>query len=622
MTDLKFLKIYYNNKWIFNSSKIRKEFNNGSLDSILLPFADTTLSTFQKLTCIDSGINSPHCVNCGERFYKWCSNFLCASCKTTQMIARKRITMIEKYGNEHALQNKSILNKMKKTMIDKFGVDNSAKHAGLNEKRKNTNLKKYGFESASKCKSVQDKVKNTNICRFGVERPAQNKDIIKKMMQTTKEKYGVENAAQSPIVYDKIRKTNLEKYGVENPSQHEDVKRKKIETCQNNFGVDYGTQSPIVYDKIRKTNLEKYGVENPSQHDGIKRKIQNTHHLNFINTLSENYLDVLNEKYKEYCENKFSFLWLSHQTQIPPNGLRSLMKRYNLEIKNHPIKVSSEEYDLFKHVSSFYDGKITQSDRKQLSGKEIDIWIPEKNLGIEYHGVYWHSENPISHLEKYKIAKDAGISLLQIFSSEWKYKSEIVVSLIKAKLNIFDDRVFARHTMVKEITNDEYKSFTEQNHLQGYSPAKIRVGLFIDNILISVMSFSKPRFDKNHEWEMVRYCNLLNTQIIGGASKLFKYFIKTYNPSSVITYADVRYSTGEIYNTLGFNYSHHSPPNFFYFKPYEEILESRQKYQKYKLKKLFPDLYDVTKTGEQIMLEAGYSRIYDAGNLVFTWKRP
>ena len=644
-----------------------KNTNNIVLQSIEDAFP-SKYSIVQKCKFVLADNIETKCVTCQNILEKWQDEMLCRPCRKIRHKERLKETFNKNYGCDFGFQSSVVKDKIKQTNLEKYGVECVLQSEIIKSKTKQTNIEKYGHEHAAQSEIIKSKTKQTNIEKYGVEKPLQNKvilqktkdtlflrhnisnpshnpDFIKKTKQTNLEKYGVDNVFQSDEIKKKIIQTNIEKYGVDNPMKNNAIRNKAKQTNLKKYGNEYAIGSDIVKDKISKTNIEKYGSTSPFGNSEIKNKIKDTmmdrygvcypyqinsvkEHMSklmkdkFINTLPENYFEILNEKYQEYCENKLSFLWLSRSTNIGVTFLKSLMAHHNLEIKNHPYNVSGEEYDLYKNISLIYNGEIIQSDRKQLSGKEIDIWIPEKNLGIEYHGVYWHSEKPKAHIEKYNLAKEKDITLLQIFSSEWKYTPEIVLSLIGSKMGIFDDRIYARQTEVKEISNDEYKNFTNENHLQGYGNATIKIGLFLYDMLVSVMSFSKPRFDKNHEWEMVRYCNLLNTQIIGGASKLFKYFIKHYNPSSVITYADARYSSGKIYDKLGFDYSHHSNPNYFYFKSMDELLESRQKYQKHKLEKLFPDIFDIKKTEEQIMLEAGYNRVYDAGNLVFIWKRP
>jgi hypothetical protein len=96
------------------------------------------------------------------------------------------------------------------------------------------------------------------------------------------------------------------------------------------------------------------------------------------------------------------------------------------------------------------------------------------------------------------------------------------------------------------------------------------------------MTFGKARFNKKIEYEMFRFCNKLDFIILGGASKLFKYFIRNYNPKSIITYADKRYFTGKVYNKLNFNFLENTSPNYLYFK--KGMIYSRYQFQKHKLK--------------------------------------
>jgi hypothetical protein len=130
------------------------------------------------------------------------------------------------------------------------------------------------------------------------------------------------------------------------------------------------------------------------------------------------------------------------------------------------------------------------------------------------------------------------------------------------------------------------------------------------------MTFGKCRFDKKHEWELLRFCNKLGYHIPGGASKLLKYFERNYNPKSLVSYADRRWSQGKVYEKLGFTFSHASKPDYWYFCNHDISLKSRIKFQKHKLKELLKT-FDETKTEVENMKDNGYNRIFDCGNLVF-----
>jgi hypothetical protein len=256
----------------------------------------------------------------------------------------------------------------------------------------------------------------------------------------------------------------------------------------------------------------------------------------------------------------------------------------------------------------------------------LDIYLPELNLAIEYHGLYWHSynkketpEEKFRHYEKYKICKDKNIKLIQIFEHEWNDHKPIIKSILLINLNKNHKKIYARKTTIESIPFNIAKKFIEKNHIQP-SVAKSDVNLCLkhEGEIVAVMTFAKPRFNKNHQWELIRYCSRLNTVVIGGASKLFKHFEKEYRPHSIISYSDIRFFGGKIYNILGFDYSHKSPPNYFYYKDdRSKSILMRYQCQKHKLHKFLPD-FDPSLTEYQNMFNHGYRRVWDSGNMVFT----
>lgn len=297
-------------------------------------------------------------------------------------------------------------------------------------------------------------------------------------------------------------------------------------------------------------------------------------------------------------------------------------------------KTSKSEWEVIEFIKDLDDQlEIIQGDKGIITPYELDIHIPKINTAIEYNGIYWHGENRGKdkkyHVNKTMMCRELGVSLIHIFENEWKYKRPIVESILRATISSPERRIYARNTTVKHLSNETYKSFCEENHIQGVGTiAKIKLGLYDGDELVSLMSFSKPRYNKSFEYEMMRYCNKLNTVVVGGASKLFKHFQRQYDPNSVITYSDRRYFTGEIYNKLGFVFTEHTPPNYFYFKSNNRMgsvemnltLHSRHKFQKHKLPKLL-DIFDENKTEYQNMLDNGYDRIWDCGNSKYEWKR-
>lgn len=284
---------------------------------------------------------------------------------------------------------------------------------------------------------------------------------------------------------------------------------------------------------------------------------------------------------------------------------------------------SKQEEEVKEYLNELGISHIENS-RKIISPRELDVYIPELNVAIEMNGNYYHSElfgkSPEYHLEKTKECEDKGIQLIHVFESEWINNKELVKSMIKAKIGK-NDKIFARKCKVSEISNSDKNDFLIDNHLQGKDNSAIRYGLYHEGELVSVMTFLKSRFNKKYEIELSRFASKQGVTVVGGASKLFKHFVKNHNPESVISYSNKRYSEGNLYKQLGFEHLHDSSPNYFYFKigsPYE--LFSRQRFQKHKLKDVL-DTFDPNKTEWENMKDNEYNRIWDCGNGVWGWNK-
>lgn len=283
-------------------------------------------------------------------------------------------------------------------------------------------------------------------------------------------------------------------------------------------------------------------------------------------------------------------------------------------------RVSSQEDKL---VYDFSDEIILTSDRKIVAPHELDIVFPKHNLAVEVNGRYWHSEtcgkDKNYHINKTRKCSNKGITLLHFWDDEIDGKYDIVKSMISSRLGK-SKKLHGRKMQIREVENSEAITFTNENHLQGWSVASVKLGLYDDDNLVQIMTFSKPRFSEKTEWEIVRIASKLGITVVGGASKLFNKFMIQYNPSSVLSYADLRYSTGGIYKTLGFEWQHDSAPNYFYVKG--AINLPRYKAQKHLLPKLLGNKFNSEKSETQNMLAAGYNKVYDCGNAVYIWRKP
>jgi len=281
-------------------------------------------------------------------------------------------------------------------------------------------------------------------------------------------------------------------------------------------------------------------------------------------------------------------------------------------------QVSKGEKEIFDFVSSFLS--CEQSNRKMLENKELDIFIPELKVGIEYHGLYFHSDKfreKSYHLDKLLECEEKGIRLIQIFEDEWRDKKEICKSRLLNLLNFTSYKIFARKCEIREVSAKDAREFLEINHIQGNVNSKVKLGLYHNNELVSLMTFGSLRKNlgqtaKEGSYELLRFCNKLNTNVVGGASKLLSYFEKNFHPSEIISYADRRWSDGNLYKQLNFELVSTSQPNYFYVN--RDVRENRFKYRKSELVK---QGFDPNKTEKEIMEEEGFVRIYDCGTMKF-----
>jgi len=301
--------------------------------------------------------------------------------------------------------------------------------------------------------------------------------------------------------------------------------------------------------------------------------------------------------------------------QLPTNHLKG-----HGCFKCNCLGFSKKEKELHDFVNILIYSK--SSVRNLINSKELDIYIPSKNIAIEFNGLYWHSDQfkkDTYHINKTKKCQEKGVQLIHIFEDEWDNKQEIVKSRLKNILGITENRIFARKTEIKEISSNQSIQFLDKNHIQGKVGGKVKLGLYYENKLVSLMTFGKLRKSlgsdhKKGHYELLRFCNKLNTTVVGGASKLLKHFQKNYEYKEIISYCDLRWSKGNLYKQLGFTEMHRSRPNYFYLDNSCNKRLSRFKYRKSELVK---QGFNKNKTERQIMQERGFYRIYDCGTIKY-----
>ena len=289
---------------------------------------------------------------------------------------------------------------------------------------------------------------------------------------------------------------------------------------------------------------------------------------------------------------------------------------------HHFHNKSQKENEVAEYIKTLGVNVIT-NDRTLLNGQEVDIFLPDFNISIEFDGVFWHNENNKPndyHINKTIACENKGVRLIHIFEDEWVDKSDIWKSMLSNILGYTNNRIYARKCEIKEVSGSDSVKFLNDNHIQGTCPSSIKLGLYYNNELVSLMTFGKSRHfigNGKYEYELLRFCNKTNVSVIGGASKLFKYFCKTYNPTSVISYADRRWSIGNMYKQLGFEFLHSSKPNYYY------VINNKRKNRFNFRKSELVRKYNIPQnmSEREYCYSQKWYRIYDCGCLCYGWHK-
>lgn len=397
--------------------------------------------------------------------------------------------------------------------------------------------------------------------------------------------------------------------------KHSEKTKKKIgESSKKNNVILFAikeSHSEQSNKKREQTNIKKYGGKSPMSSPKIKEIVKNKALLKALEHIKKNGFEPVFEDYNGK-ENGIYYKWKCLKCGEIFEDKFNDKKILPRCPKCNPYVISAKSE---QEMYDFIPGCVRYRDKW-----EIDCYIKDKKIGFEFNGLYWHSDkfkDKNYHLEKTNFFKEKGIRLYHIFEDEWDNKKDIVKSIIKSKLGEFDNKIFARKCEIKYVNSKDSKKFQEENHIQGKSSSSVNIGLYYNNELVSLMTFGKCRFG-NYEWELVRFVNKKNTQIIGGASKLFKKFIKDYNPSNIVSYSDTRLFDGKLYEILNFKYVHDTPPQYYYIK--NNVRFNRMGFQKKLLKRKLSS-FNIELTEQENMLNNGFNRIYDCGVKVWLWNK-
>jgi hypothetical protein len=435
-------------------------------------------------------------------------------------------------------------------------------------------------------------------------------EIRAKANQTVRERYGVGNAFQSEEIKEKIKGTLIAKYGVDHPMHLDTIKNKVRDTNLSRYGQPEGRiNDSTVKEFLTKrgfVRLEQLGLSSITI---LTKTAPDSDYLAAYKTAHSD-IEFRCEKCKAVsCVNYMTILNRIKAFGTPCSFCSGVLDKAN----------SSGQRAISAYIKSL-GLEIRENDRLLIGPQHLDIVMPKQKIAIEYNGLYYHSE--VFHDENYHVGKmqkvhDVGYRLLSIFEDEWLEKAEIVQHRLKYILGLCDTRHVARHCKVEELSLSVAKDFVQQNHLQGYSGCRYRYGLTYENCLLAVMTFSLPSIAKGMKnngeiIELNRYC--ANGIVVGGAGKLLKHFCRVHpNYQTIVSFADRRWSDGELYKTIGFTLDHVTSPGYWYVRNNKRI-------HRFALRKNATD--DPSMTEAQNRMLQGYRRIWDCGHLKFVYNNP
>lgn len=428
------------------------------------------------------------------------------------------------------------------------------------------------------------------------------------MMFNVYKRYG-DNYLCCKCVKKITKETNLKKYGFDSFTKTIEYSQKSKKTSLKRYGVEYPLQNKNILEKQQNTNIKKYGTNCVSKNKEIRDKQNIKRIINII------------DKYKKDCdfvkydiENK-EIEFKCNRNHIFKISRFNLYNRFKYETilctKCNPL--TNRKSGLEQELKFFLiDNKIKFEENKYiLDSYEIDIYLPDFKLGIEFNGVYWHNElykSRMYHFMKTEIAEKKEIHLVHIYEDDWLYKKNIVKSEILRLLNkikLIDKDNF----IIKEINDLKViRKFLDLNHIKGFTNSKLKLGVFLENELIGMMLFNKY----NNNYKIIRHCIKINFDVENIYKEILNYLTKYYKPTNIIWELDRSWETKKLPESFGFSFFEKTKPNYYYV-----IGHKRYNRLNYKKNTLVRNGKNPNLTEHEIMLNEKIYRIYDSGNLIY-----
>ena len=424
--------------------------------------------------------------------------------------------------------------------------------------------------------AINRKRAETTLKKYGVPHISHLNEVREKKKQALLEHYGVDNPSKSKEIQAKKRDIFIKKYGVDSPMKSDIIKQRFKDNYNKKYGVDNPFQLDVVKDKIKDTNRKNLGVDYPTQCQEVRDKVRNT----FMERYGVPYYFMLTKEWQEANDSK------------PNRDFAELLDSNNITYERE-FRCGKYSYD-FKVGNVLIEINTTATHNTQFSP------YGDKCVKDKYY-----------HRDKSRLAKDNGYNVIHVFDWDDKIK---IINLLKHR-----DTVYARNCGVRLVDTLECNQYLMTYHLQGKCNNQIiRLGLYYNNQLVSLMTFGVARYNKKYEYELLRYCASHN--VVGGAEKLFKYFVNNYKPNSIVSYCDTSKFSGKVYDILGFKLDTINSPSCHWYsvKDDKHITDNLLRMQGYD--RLFKENHGKGTSNEELILARGYLPVYDCGQSTYIWE--
>lgn len=339
----------------------------------------------------------------------------------------------------------------------------------------------------------------------------------------------------------------------------------------------------------------------------------------------EELIDAAN-KYEQTHILKPTVMDLAAEFDVSYKSMLYHLNKYGI---THDLRImsgysSQGERELYNYIQEICEYKVLHNIKNVIDTYELDIYIPDMKLAVEFNGSYWHStlnkEENYHQLKTLACAKQ-GIQLIHVFEYEWNnpIKQSKIKQYLADRISNKSEIKYAREFDVVEIESSKAAEFCDIYHLQGQAKSKINIALMDRQTkeVYGVMTFGSPRFSSICEYELIRLAYKTDVKIVGGSERMFKHFIEKYNPNSIVSYCDISKFKGNVYIKLGFTAEEISKPNYVWVQEHTGDVLSRYQTMKSDLVKQGKGTSDETEY--DIMTKLGYFKICDSGNLRLIW---